>query len=662
MAQPSHFILHSPCTFKSTNPAAKAQLAKTAGVYNKKTEKNMTDHLAGLNEAQKEAVLSTEGPLLVLAGAGAGKTKVIVSRILQIISQGVAPEAILAITFTNKAAAEMRERVLKALKPGDKRPFVSTFHSLGLALIKEDFRLLGLKRAPAIYDRQDSLREMKQVLKAIGAEEVDARSALGLASRHKGKGITAQEFAEAEHHNPFERHIALGWLKYEEALRKDCAMDFDDLLLRAVHLLEKNPELHKKYQARWRYLLIDEYQDTNHIQARLASLLVGPEKNVCAVGDIDQTIYSWRGAEIANIISFERRYPGARVIMLEENYRSTQTILRAANDVIALNRNRPEKVLRTKNTEGAPIGFYQAFNEIDEAGFVARIVKEKLAAGAQPKNFAVLYRANFQSRALEEQFLAADIPYQVLGTRFFERKEVKDVLSFIRAALFETPADVARVANVPPRGIGKVTLLKMLAGTPVGGALGEKVAAFKRLLSKIANAVPKLPPAELVKFVIVESGLEAVLKADKLEGAERLENLRELMALASRYENTEKMLEDATLQSEQDELKEEKNAVRLMTVHAAKGLEFPTVFITGLEEGLFPYESTDEDRDQEEERRLMYVALTRAKEKLYLTYASYRTVFGAQTATEPSQFLRDVPGELMELESPERLGKTIYLE
>jgi len=614
-----------------------------------------------LNNAQREAVATTEGPLLVLAGAGAGKTRVIVSRILEIIRRGTAPEAVLAITFTNKAAAEMRSRVARALR-GEPSPFVSTFHSLGLFLIKENHRLLGLKRAPAIYDRQESLREMKQALKDAGAQEVEPRVALAVASRNKGKGITAREYAETEHQSPWERQIALAWLKYEDALRRGGAMDFDDLLLRAVELLERHPELQKKYQARWKYILIDEYQDTNHIQARLAALLVGPAHNLCAVGDIDQTIYSWRGAEIANIISFEKKYPGAKVILLEENYRSTQNILRAANDIIALNRNRPEKILTTKNAEGAPIGFYQAFNEADEAGFVARIVKEKLAEGAQPKDFAVLYRANFQSRALEEQFLAADIPYQVLGTRFFERKEVKDALSFVRAALYETPADVARVANVPPRGIGKVTLLKMLAGRSVGGALGEKVAAFKTLLAKIRDAAAKLPPAQLVQLVIKETGMETALRADKLEGAERLENLRELVALAARYDNILKMLEDAALQSEQDEIKEEKNAVRLMTVHAAKGLEFPTVFITGLEEGLFPYESADDDRDEEEERRLMYVAVTRAKQKLYVSYASYRTVFGAQNATEPSQFLRDLPGELLEPESPERLGKTIYLE
>jgi DNA helicase-2/ATP-dependent DNA helicase PcrA len=616
------------------------------------------NHLDGLNTAQREAALATAGPVLVVAGAGSGKTRVIAHRIYELVRQGVAPEAILAITFTNKAAAEMRERIrgLLRLEPREVGPFVSTFHSLGLSLIKENRKLLGYKRGPAIYDRSDSLREMKKALKAAGSEEIEARAALAVASRQKGKGTTAGEFAEHEHGNPFERQIALAWLKYEAQLRADHAMDFDDLLLRAVELLEKYPELRLKYQKRWKYLLIDEYQDTNFIQAKLAELLVGPEKNIFVVGDPDQTIYTWRGAEMNHIMSFVKKYEPALSILLTENYRSSKNILDAANELINKNEARLKKELTTSQGAGAQIGFYQAFNEVDEAGFVARIIKEKIIEGRQPKDFAVLYRANFQSRA-------ADIPYQVLGTRFFERKEVKDALSFVRAAVYETPADIGRVANVPPRGIGKITLLKILSNQPLAGAVGEKVAAFKRLLARIKEASEKMPPAELVKFVIVESGMERMHKEDKVEGAERLENLRELVALAARYQSTEEFLEAAALQSEQDELKEQQNAVRLMTVHAAKGLEFPVVFITGLEEGLFPYESQDrEERDQEEERRLMYVAVTRAKEKLYLTLASYRTVFGAQNATEPSQFLRDIPGELLEMEMPERLGKTIYLE
>lgn len=632
------------------------------------------DHLAGLNAEQRKAVESIAGPLLVLAGAGAGKTRVITHRMLHIIKSGASASEVLAITFTNKAAGEMRERVHQLLqkhggRPGDALPFVSTFHSLGLTLIKENAKLLGYKRTPAIYDRADSLREMKQALKSTGGEDIEPRAALGVASRNKGEGITAGEYAEAAS-NSRERSIGAAWLRYEAALRKDGAMDFDDLLLRAVELLHKYPEVRERYQKRWRYLHVDEYQDTNLIQARLTELLVGPEKNICAVGDVDQTIYGWRGAKIENMIRFEKQYGGS-VILLEENYRSTQIILSAANEIIKKNSNRPEKNLFTKNIEGAQIGFYQAFDELDEANFITRTIKEAVTDGAAPRDFAVLYRANFQSRAIEEKLLAADIPYQVLGTRFFERKEVKDTLSFIRAALYNTPPDIARVANVPARGIGKVTLLKILSGTEgeLGGAVAEKVRGFRRLLARIAQQALLVPPSLLVQFVITESGMEREFKEDKPEGAERLENLRELVTLAARYdtlppgEGVEKFLESAALASDQDSLKDTTNAVRLMTVHASKGLEFPTVFITGLEEGLFPYAREGEDKaDQEEERRLMYVAITRAQKKVYLSYASYRTVFGSKNATEPSQFLSDIPNELLALEMPERLGKTIYLD
>lgn len=630
----------------------------------------MPEPLTGLNLAQKEAVLSTEGAVLVLAGAGAGKTRVIVERILEITRKGVAPQQILAITFTNKAASEMRERVLKRLPPTDGVPFISTFHSLGLHIIKEHSRTLGYKRTPAIYDRADSMREIKQALKAVGGEDIEPRAALAGISRAKGEGLDVRTYIE-EAGDYREKLIARAWEKYEEALHKDTAVDFDDLLLLPVRLLEAHKEIRERYQTQWRYIHIDEYQDTNAIQARLAKLLVGPEHNICAVGDIDQTIYSWRGAQIANLLQFEKEYPGSKLIVLEENYRSTQKILQAANDIIEKNVFRKEKTLFTKNAEGDALSLYQAFDETDEAGYIVRIIKEKLREGAQPRDFAVLYRANFQSRAVEEQLLAAGVEYQVLGTRFFERKEVKDALAHLRAALYDTPADVARALSSVPRGIGKVTQVKMFAGkeSELTGATREKVMQFRNLLLRIRDASGRQTPSQLLKFVIVESGLEKLIKEDKVEGGERLENLRELVSLASRYdalpipEGLEKFLESAALASDQDELKEDKNAVRLMTVHAAKGLEFPHVFITGLEEGLFPYaREEDEGVDKEEERRLMYVALTRAMRKLYLSFASYRTMFGSKNATTPSQFLSDISDHLLEWEMPERLGRTIYLD
>jgi len=620
------------------------------------------DRIAQLNPQQRKAVESIEGPLLVLAGAGAGKTRVIAERIRNIILRGAQPESILAITFTNKAAGEMRSRI----GPG---PFVSTFHSLGLTLIKENSKLLGYKRTPAIYDRADSMRTMKQALNGAGAEDIEPRLALAVASRNKGEGVTAGAYAESAV-SWREKKIAESWLKYESSLREDGAMDFDDLLLRAVQLLEKYPQVRERCHKRWRYLHVDEYQDTNVIQARLAELLVGPEKNICVVGDIDQTIYGWRGAQIENMLLFEKKY-GGEMVVLEENYRSTKAILSAANSLILNNTNRPEKNLFTKNADGEPISLYIAGDGGDEALFVARKIQELLDEGRKAQDFAVLYRANFQSRAIEEKLLDADIPYQVLGTRFFERKEVKDVLSFVRAAVSENSADIGRVIDTLP-GIGKVTKLKILSGQEAAltGRSRERVAAMRALLIKIRADAATALPSKLIRSVIAQSGIEKTLKEDKLEGAERLENLAELVSLATRYdgfpvpEGLEKFLESAALASDQDELKEEKNQVRLMTVHAAKGLEFPYVFIIGLEEGLFPYEREDDNKKDslEEERRLMYVALTRAQKKLYLSYAMMRTIFGNTDVRTNSQFLDELPAELIVAESPERLGKTIYLD
>lgn len=624
------------------------------------------DPLAGLNGEQRKAVESIDGPLLVLAGAGAGKTRVIAERIKEIIRKGAESESVLAITFTNKAAAEMRSRI----GPG---PFVSTFHSLGLTLIKENARLLGYTRNPVIYDRADSLREMKKALGDAGGGDIEPRAALAVVSRNKGEGITAGEYAEtASQWN--EKIIAAAWLRYETALRQEPALDFDDLLVRAVELLQKFPEVRERYQKRWRYIHVDEYQDTNVIQERLTELLVGPEKNLCVVGDVDQTIYGWRGAQIEHMLQFEKKY-GAAVVTLEENYRSTKTILDAANHLIAHNANRPEKNLFTKNADGEPLSLYTAGDGGDEALFVARKIKELLGDerkphGLSPKDFAVLYRANFQSRAIEEKLLDANIPYQVLGTRFFERKEVKDVLSFLRAAVSENAADIGRVLDTLP-GIGKVTKMKILSGeeSSLVGKTRERVAQMRALLQNIRASAAVTQPSPLIRMVITQSGIEKTLKEDRMEGAERLENLAELVSLASRYDSMpvpdglEKFLESAALASDQDEIKEERDQVRLMTVHAAKGLEFPYVFIVGLEEGLFPYEREDNTAESlEEERRLMYVALTRAQKKVYLSYAMMRTIFGSTDMRTNSMFLQELPDRLLEHETPERLGKTIYLD
>jgi DNA helicase-2/ATP-dependent DNA helicase PcrA len=441
--------------------------------------------------------------------------------------------------------------------------------------------------------------------------------------------------------------------------------------------LRDDAPVREAYQKRFQYLLIDEYQDTNRVQNEMAEHLTGPARNICAVGDIDQNIYSWRGAELQHILSFDKKYPGAKIILLEENYRSTQTILTAANDIIKKNKYRAEKNLFTKNGAGDAITLYGGYDETDEAGFIARRASELIEAGASPRDIAVLFRANFQSRALEEAFLNRDIPYQVLGVKFFERKEVKDLLCLIRAGLEPTSgADIKRIANVPPRGIGKVTLLAMLSNkeTELRGATAEKVASFRRLLTRIGEQARANRASEVVKFALKESGLEQHLKEGDSEDRERLENCYELVSLATRYdqmpplEGVEKLLEDAALASDQDELKEDADAVRLMTVHASKGLEFPYIFISGLEEGLFPYERSVSENGKispeegEEERRLFYVALTRAMKRVCLTYATMRTMYGSKLMGSPSSFITDIPGDLIEDEAPERLGRTIYLD
>ncbi len=627
----------------------------------------------GLNTAQQDAVKAIHGPLLVLAGAGAGKTKVIAHRILEIVRQGAAPQEVLAITFTNKAAGEMRARVVGLLAEhghgGSGVPFVSTFHSLGLSIIKEHAKLLGYKRAPAIYDRADCLKEVKTALKTIGEVEFEPRMVLGAISRAKGDGLTLGAYSERAS-NFRERAIAAAWALYEQALRKDGAVDFDDLLLRAVELLENNPEIRTAYQKRWRYVHIDEYQDTNVIQERLAEFLIGPERNICVVGDPDQTIYGWRGAKIENILHFEKKHKDAKVVVLEENYRSSKNILDAANRLIANNPNRPAKNLSTSKGAGEQLSLYIAGDGGDEALFVARKIGELREEGVPCDHIAILYRANFQSRALEEKLLDNSIPHQVLGTRFFERKEVKDALSFVRAALQETPADLGRVIDTMP-GMGKVTKLKILSGQEAAlpAKMRERVSGMHALLQKIRLNADSMPPSELLRMVIVESGMERELKEDKLEGGERLENLAELVSLASRYdklkapEGLEMFMESAALASDQDEIKDTESKVRLMTVHAAKGLEYAYVFIVGLEEGLFPYAREDDTKESiEEERRLMYVALTRAKKKLYLSFAMMRTVFGNLDMRQASSFLEELPGELILAETPERLGKTIYLD
>ena len=599
--------------------------------------------------------MHVDGPLLIVAGAGAGKTKTIVHRIAHLVEEGIPASSILAVTFTNKTAGEMRDRVRDLLS--GKRgglPLVATFHSLGVRLLREFHEEAGVPKNFSIWDRDDSLRAVKAELKRLDTEEWTPRQILGAISREKGGGKTLAEYRERASSRR-EQVVTTVWERYEQELQAQDCLDFDDLLVRTLSLLQESSKTLSLLQNRWRYIIVDEYQDTSGVQYELMKLLSGKLGNLCVCGDLDQCIYTWRQAEIENLLSFERVFPDVKVVRLEQNYRSTRTIIAAANAVIEKNTNRIPKTLFSENETGEPIVLHGALDERYEAWFVAEQAANLIDLGVAPNEIAVLYRENAQSRVLEEALLHAGLPYRVLGTRFFERKEVKDVLSYLRAAINpKGKSDLARIVGVPPRGIGKVTVEKMLSGQPLGAA-SAKVAAFRELLLKIRHAVHTLPTSEAVRFCIDASGIQKMYGGKTEEDAEHLGNGRELANLAAKYESDEppagieRLLEEAALQSEQDELdmSRDKGGISLMTVHAAKGLEFDAVFVVGMEQGLFPSLRNDETRDPEEERRLFYVALTRARKHLFLSYAYERTKYGTRESALPSEFLSDIDARLL---------------
>ena len=623
-----------------------------------------------LNPAQREAALHTEGPLLILAGAGAGKTRVVVHRIAEIIAHGTAPERILAVTFTNKAANEMRERVrtllsqTPTLSPYDTpktSPFIGTFHALSLHIIKAFHQKAGLPKRFSIFDRADSLKAVKSAIEKAGFDpkQLEPRRVLSIMGRAKGDALGRDEFLAERASSYIDEAIAEVWEHYAATLKKEKALDFDDILITAYTLLRDHADVRRHFEDAWEYVHVDEYQDTNRVQYELIRLLSAKHQNLCVVGDADQNIYSWRGASLEHILNFEHDFPGAKIILLTENYRSTKTIIQAANDAIAKNIRRKEKELFTKNPDGEPITIAGLRSETGEAQFVVRECSTLIRSGARPEDIAVLYRANFQSRVLEEAFLGSGIAYQVLGTRFFERKEIKDALSYLRLAENrESATDLARTINTPARGIGKVTVLKIMNGEPLPAAAQAKVHTFFATIDRIAAKMRAAKTSEAVKYAIEASGMWDAYAKGKGEDEERLENLKELVAVATKYdvlppeEGMAKLLEEAALQSDQDELpvrREDKPGVKLMTVHAAKGLEFPYVFITGLEEGLFPHErDSGEAHDNEEERRLFYVALTRAEKKVYATYAMSRNIFGTRVVNLPSEFVSEMDPSLAE--------------
>ena len=605
--------------------------------------------LDGLNDAQRDAVETLSGPLLILAGAGSGKTKTLTHRIANLVRHGVMPEEILALTFTNKAAREMRERLSRLLAVPNNyvfMPWMGTFHSICVKILRIEANEAGLDRNFVIYDADDRTALIRRVMRGlkIGDKMLKPKMVESAISRAKNDGVAPDEYLATAYY-PNQRNIALIYAEYEKERKKAKAVDFDDLLVEVARLLNDKVEVRERWQGRFKHILIDEYQDTNRIQYEMLRLLVNKERNICVVGDDWQSIYSWRGADFTNILNFERDFPGAKVIKLEENYRSTQNILDASQKVIMKNTQRSDKALFTRAGAGAPVNIKKLRDEQAEAQWVAGQIKQ---SGRPLADFAVLYRTNAQSQAFERAFMAEQIAYKLIGgVRFYDRKEIKDILAYLH--LIVNPDDtvaLARIINVPKRGIGETSLQRILAGD-----LGSLSARVRKTYDDFCQTLQSwrekwrsgLGAADLVEMVLRDTNYRNSLNDDKLKLEERLENLTVLVGEAGAYESLEDFLADAALMSSADETAKG-NAVTLMTLHAAKGLEFPVVFLAGMEEGLLPHvRSAEADESEiEEERRLAYVGMTRAMEELWLTYALSRYSFGGRNYNFPSRFLADL--------------------
>ncbi|HEY3040401.1 MAG TPA: UvrD-helicase domain-containing protein [Pyrinomonadaceae bacterium] len=683
----------------------------------------MTDFLSSLNEQQREAVLINEGPLLILAGAGSGKTRVIAHRIAYLIAEkGVAPWNILAVTFTNKSAQEMRQRVQLLLRDQElsSMPLVATFHSLCVRILRQDIEKLNDKysRTFTIYDQDDSLRLIKNCLKDLGYDEkhLGLRATQSAISSAKNRGEDVEAFAaRADYVDERRAGMARVYAAYEERLHANNALDFDDLLIKTVRLLRQVPEVREKYNNKFRYILVDEYQDTNALQFALISLLTEKQQNIAVVGDEDQSIYKWRGADISNILNFEKHFPTTKTIRLEENYRSTQTILDVAGAVVKHNTERKGKTLWTSNPRGDRVRYFQAFDAESEARFVAGKILEHRNEDYDLRA-AVLYRTNSQSRVFEEAMRRSGLPYNIVGGfSFYERMEVRDIIAYLKLALNANDSiALQRVINSPPRGIGKQTVEELARrANDYGLSLWETISrviekpenlstravsalkSFRKIVLRLGNMAgvqnnnqatvspgqttvsqrqatmsqgqegrlaPALTssdssvalPSDIVKAAIFDTGYENALKSEKTDEAEaRLENLQELVNAAVDYdeegiEGLREFIDHSALVSDADQYKQEA-VVTLMTAHSAKGLEFPLVFIVGLEDGLFPHSrSATDPAELEEERRLCYVAMTRAERFLYVTHAMKRRVYGEELASEPSQFLNEMPLDMIE--------------
>ncbi len=618
-----------------------------------------------LNDKQKEAVTTTEGPLLVLAGAGSGKTKVLTTRIAYLVQkQGISPYHILAITFTNKAAKEMKERVINILGPTAYQIQISTFHSLGLLIMRENYEKLKYESNFTIIDSDDSLTVIKKIVKDLNLDpkEYNPRAIKNKISGAKNELMTAEEYSKFAN-TDFEEKVVEVYHRYEQKLKINNSLDFDDLLMLPIYLFKSHPEVLKKYQERFQYILVDEYQDTNEAQYIMIKMLSAKYKNICVVGDNDQSIYSFRGANYKNILNFEKDYPNATTILLEENYRSTGTILKAANDVIRNNKDRKEKNLWTRNEEGVKITYQRSFDEKDEAYYVMTEIKELIKKGVPENEIAVLYRTNAQSRNMEEALLREGIPYRVVGSfYFYNRKEIKDLICYLKL-LYNQHDDISllRVINVPKRGIGlktteTLTRKAMQENTSLYHAISSgKELQFKKIIEHLREKAENCSLTELVELILNETGMrQELMNEDTIEAEVRLENLEEFKSITKHFEerngivSLEEFLMEISLVSDIEEHKDNNHVVTLMTVHSAKGLEFDYVFLIGMEESIFPHNNSLFDRQGlEEERRLCYVAITRARKELQLVNAKRRTLYGMDSMNPQSRFIDEIEEDLL---------------
>ncbi len=655
---------------------------------------NMNPLLNGMNDRQAEAVQTTEGPLLIMAGAGSGKTRVLTHRIAYLIDEKmVNPWNILAITFTNKAAREMKERAY-TLNPATQDCLIATFHSMCVRILRRDADHIGYNRNFTIVDPGEQRTLMKRILKALNLDPKKWSERTILATISNAKNDLIDDVAyEAQAGDLYTQIVAKCYKAYQKELRQSEAVDFDDLIMLTLRLFDQNPDVLTYYQQKFQYIHVDEYQDTNHAQYQLVKLLASRFKNICVVGDADQSIYGWRGADMQNILDFEKDYPESKVVLLEENYRSTKTVLQAANEVIENNRNRRPKKLWTQNVQGDLITYYRARDEGDEAIYVASQIDQHHREGKPYKDFAVLYRTNAQSRTIEEALLKANIPYTMVGgTKFYSRKEIRDVISYLN--IIANPADnisYERIVNEPKRGVGPGTVDKirdfatthamslleasqdiMLSG--VKGKAAQAVFDLATLLYNLRNRLDEMTVTELAEAVLDKTGyLNALAVQGTIEANARIENIQEFLSVTKNFDEKEveeeetgldrlsRFLLDLALIADTDDGDKESSEVTLMTLHAAKGLEFPVVFLIGMEENVFPLSrAAEEETELEEERRLAYVGITRAEHILYLTNANSRLLFGRSNYNQPSRFIREISSDLLDYQGLARPANTSF--